>query len=68
MIYNAKITLFLYFDAQISRLRSQLEERFYFIAHKRLKEITDEDLSELLKMSYKLEVMEKIYIELSSLF
>lgn len=28
MIYNAKITLFLYFDAQISRLRSQLEERF----------------------------------------
>ena len=30
MIYNAKTTLYLYFDSQLSRLRSELEERFLF--------------------------------------
>lgn len=68
MIYNAKTTLYLYFDSQLSRLRSELEERFYFIAYKRLKDITDEDLTELLKMSYKIEVMEKVFVELNTLF
>lgn len=68
MIHSPKITLYLYFDSKITQVRAALEQKFYFVAHKKLQNITDEDIEFLLSLIHELETLEKVYLDLQSLF
>lgn len=60
MIHSPKITLYLYFDSKITQVRAALEQKFYFLAHQKLQNITDEDIEYLLVLVHELETLEVV--------
>ena len=65
---NPRITLYLFFDSQITKVRTELESRFYFLSHQRLSKITDDDLSDILFLLHKLQILESVYVDLQKFF
>lgn len=68
MYVNPKVTLFIFFDSQITKVRGELEAKLYFIAHKSLSKIIDEDLHDILFLSHKLQILESVYSDLQKFF
>mgnify|MGYP004529786349 FL=1 len=68
MYINPKVTLYLFFDSKISKTRNELETKFYFVAHKKLQDVSPEDVEYLLSLCHRLEVLHEIYSELYDLF
>lgn len=68
MIYNARVTLYLYFDSKITLTRQDLESKFYYLAHQRLDNICVDDLYQLLMLCHRLDFLQTVYLDLQSLF
>lgn len=57
MYINPKVTLYLFFDSKISKTRNDLETKFFFVAHKKLHDVSAEDVEMLLNLCHRLEVL-----------
>lgn len=68
MIVNPRVTLYLYYDSQFTKLSEELKMKFYIIVHKRLDRITDSDLQELQYLLHRLQFLQDVYLDLDKLF
>lgn len=68
MIINPNVTLYLFFDSKLSRLRYGVETKLDNLIHRKLKYITVQELIDLAFLISELETTEKIYLELSQFF